>query len=141
MNKLYITLYLLIVFNFASCMYDNDKSVAIITDYRNADIPNQNIQKLPAGAKHNFNNLYKYILKPKCVSCHSGNEPDDDIDLTSYDNILNHPYYYLVVAGSPLESSLYLSVSSDDMPFEGTPLTDQEKKFIKKWIELNAPQK
>jgi hypothetical protein len=137
MIKLSLPLYLLIVSTFASCMYGEHKSDATISK---REITNPQIQILPSDAKHNFNNLYKYILEPKCISCHSGDEPDDDIDLTTYDNILNHPFYFLIVAGAPDESSLYLSVLNDDMPSEGDILTPEEKEFIKKWIELNAPQ-
>lgn len=122
-------------------MYGESQSKALITATNQVKPGDQPRVILPADAKHNFTNLYQYILKPKCISCHSGERPDDDIDLTTYDNILNHPFYYLVVPGLPFDSSLYLSVLHDDMPSENPALSKAEKDFIKKWIEINAPPK
>ena len=122
-------------------MYGESQSDVIVS-IKNQNIPGINPRQiLPHNAKHNFKNLYRFILKPKCISCHSGEQADDDIDLTTYDNIINHPYYYLVAPGLPLDSSLYLSVQHDDMPSKNPHLTKVEKDFIKKWIELNAPFK
>jgi hypothetical protein len=141
MTKLHHTLYFTIILSFVSCMYSEGKSVATISLQRNIKKTTPNIQTPPVNAAHNFSNLYQYILKPKCVSCHSGEEPDDDIDLTTYNNLLNHPYYYLVVPGAPDESSIYLSIIADDMPSDAPPLTTQEKNFIQEWIKRGAPQK
>jgi hypothetical protein len=141
MSKRYYSLYLLFVLGFSSCIYHGEKSDALIYRTVNDDGTILSRQTLPANAKHNFENLFKFIIKPKCLSCHSGNEPDDDIDLSTYSNIINHPYYYLVVPGSPLDSSLFISINNDDMPSDTSPLSSAEKQFIRKWIELNAPEK
>lgn len=122
---------------FQGCLYQGPKSAPKAEERKNPTFQNQG---LPDQAEVNYKNLHEYILKPKCISCHSGVEPDGDVDLTSYDALLNHPYYFIVVAGSPDESSLYMSVLYDDMPPKSSPLSEKEKNFIKSWIEENAPQ-
>lgn len=121
----------------SGCIYKGKKAPLNLTN-TNDQIVNPVL--LPQNAEVNYENLHKYILKPKCISCHSGETPDGDVGLSSYDEILNHPFYYVVVPGYPEESSLYQSVKDDSMPPEGRLLSQEEKNFLKKWIELNGPK-
>ncbi len=90
----------------------------------------------------NFNSLQKYILKPKCMSCHSGPDAkpnNDPIDFTTYDSTMVDRFIPLLVKGKPQKSRLFLSVEEGEMPVEGT-LSNVEIEFIKKWIEACAPK-
>ncbi len=138
MKILTLFLFSLPTLTLLGCIYHGEKSPPTLYDQQ------EQISKpffLPKNAKHNFSNLHKYILKPKCISCHSGDNPDDDIDLTTYEKILNNPFHYLVIPGLPEESSLLQSVLDGNMPTEASPLSAHEVRFIQKWIELSAPAK
>ncbi len=90
----------------------------------------------------NFNSLQKYILKPKCMSCHSGPDAkpnNDPIDFTTYDSTMVDRFIPLLVKGKPQKSRLFLSVEDGEMPVDGT-LSNVEIEFIKKWIEACAPK-
>ena len=126
-----------IILILTGCIYQGKKSIPIVSDKPEII---QRPQGLPHDAVVNFKNVYRYILRPKCVSCHSGTEPDGEIDLSSYDAILNHPFYFVVVPGSPDESSLYQSILFDSMPTKGPFLSDKEKSFIENWIKAGALQ-
>ena len=90
----------------------------------------------------NFESLQKYILRPKCMSCHSGEdaEPENDpIDFTSYESTMIDRFVPLLVKGIPEKSRLFQSVYEGEMPEEGT-LSTAEIDFIKKWIQACAPK-
>ena len=90
----------------------------------------------------NFNSLQKYILKPKCMSCHSGPDAkpnNDPIDFTTYDSTMVDRFIPLLVKGKPQKSRLFLSVEEGEMPVDGT-LSNIEIEFVKKWIDACAPK-
>ena len=63
----------------------------------------------------NFNSLQKYILKPKCMSCHSGPDAkpnNDPIDFTTYDSTMVDRFIPLLVKGKPQKSRLKHSLIS-----------------------------
>jgi len=98
---------------------------------------------LTAGkAPLNYDSLQKFILKPKCMSCHSGSDAkpkNDPIDFTTYESTMTDRFIPLLVKGMPHKSRLFLSVESGEMPVEGA-LSEVEVDFIKKWIEACAPK-
>jgi hypothetical protein len=93
-------------------------------------------------AKLNFENLYEYILKPKCISCHSDSlaEPlNDPIKLNEYNYLIEDRFVPILRKGKPLKSRLYLEVFYGEMPPKA-PLNPKEIEYIKKWIEKCAPK-
>ncbi|MBK24561.1 MAG: hypothetical protein CME70_11255 [Halobacteriovorax sp.] len=91
-----------------------------------------------------FNSLQKYILKPKCMSCHSTKagriEPENDpIDFDSYETTMIDRFIPLLKKGLPEKSRLYETVESGEMPIRGR-LHDKEIKFIANWIKACAPK-
>lgn len=90
-----------------------------------------------------FKSLQRYILKPKCMSCHSTKagkvEPKlDPIDFDSYESMMVERFIPLLIVGKPLKSRLFQSVESGEMPERGR-LHDKEIAFIAEWIKVCAP--
>ncbi len=99
-------------------------------------------QLIRGEAPLSYESLKKYILKPKCMSCHSGPDAkpvNDPIDFSTYEKAMIDRFVPLLVKGKPQISRLFLSVKSGDMPIEGS-LQQEEIDFIKKWIEACAPK-
>jgi uncharacterized membrane protein len=82
-----------------------------------------------------FAAVYKNVLQPRCVSCHSGSGAPRGIDLSSYAQVMATGS---VVAGSPSQSSLYTATSSGIMP-PGGALPASEVQLISAWIAAGAP--
>jgi hypothetical protein len=82
----------------------------------------------------NFSDIFEKIIMPKCVSCHSTQLPSDDIDLSSYDAIMNSN---TVSAGNSGMSSLYNSMIAGTMPPVGA-MDPSEIALVGKWIDDGA---
>lgn len=97
---------------------------------------NKNIED-PAVTKSSsaFAVIQKNIIEPKCLNCHSSNNPSDGIDLSSYANVISSR---TVVPGKPELSTLYTSVATKKMPRGGSALADGEIELIQKWILAGA---
>ncbi len=135
MNKALLAIFILVIS--ASCK----RSPSDLSFKSKDDLVRRN-QLATGEAPLNFNSLQKYILKPKCMSCHSGPDAkpnNDPIDFTTYDSTMVDRFIPLLVKGKPQKSRLFLSVEDGEMPVEGT-LSNVEIEFIKKWIEACAPK-
>lgn len=91
-----------------------------------------------------FKNLQKFILKPKCMSCHSTKagrvEPElDPIDFDSYESTMVSRFIPLLIKGEPQKSRLYAEVYKGTMPIRGR-LHDKEIEYISNWIKACAPK-
>lgn len=87
-----------------------------------------------------FENLQKYILAPKCLSCHAHDVKGVETVLDSVDGMKEAG-----VLGSTAESSkiyqITLPTAKRQMPpaKSGLPrLTDDERLFLKKWLDAGA---
>ncbi len=86
------------------------------------------------------------VIQWRCVSCHtSGGEgtQKSGLNLTSYDALMAGTSQggNLIVPGSPTTSSFMIMVTRKDhlrMPFGAAPLSDDEIRVIKVWIEQGA---
>ncbi len=86
------------------------------------------------------------VIQWRCVSCHAvGGEGSDKsgLNLTSYDALMAGTSQggNLIVPGSPTTSSFMVMVTRKDhlrMPFGAPPLSDDEVRVIKAWIEQGA---
>ncbi|MEW4528316.1 DUF1592 domain-containing protein [Maioricimonas sp. JC845] len=79
------------------------------------------------------------ILARHCLECHDGATKKGGLDLSRRDHALTGGESGLAfVAGKPGESLLLDLVESDDMPADREPLSDVEKKKLRRWIEAGA---
>ena len=89
-----------------------------------------------------YESLYKYILKPKCLSCHGAKDAKpvkDPIDFSTYETMMIDRFVPLLIKGKAFKSRLFESVDSGEMPEEGM-LSAAEIDFIRKWINACAPK-
>ena len=86
------------------------------------------------------------IIQWRCVSCHTaGGEGSEKsgLNLTSYDALMEGTSQggNLIVPGSPTTSSFMVMVTRKDhlrMPFGAPPLSDDEVRVIRNWIDQGA---
>lgn len=86
------------------------------------------------------------VIQWRCVGCHTtGGEGTDKsgLNLTSYDALMAGTTQggNLIVPGSPTSSSFMVMVTRKDhlrMPFGAPPLSDDEVRVIRAWIEQGA---
>ncbi len=108
--------------------------------------------RLPLGPT--FSALYTHVFKPKCIGCHSGNNPPHDLDMSSYETLMSHRR--AIVPGDLKKSRLYKMVSRGKMPLkpgsskkddddseeddeqQADPLPQQEIEAIAHWILQGA---
>lgn len=80
-----------------------------------------------------FSLTIKGILQTHCESCHNANNPQGNVLLTTYDEVLIRVN----------DGSLYGSVNHDTaftaMPYQMEQLDSCKIKQIKKWIDDGAP--
>ncbi len=84
------------------------------------------------------------ILKTACGSCHSGSQPAAKLQLDSLAALANGGASGPAIrAGDSQHSPLFLRISSADsslrMPPTGKPLTAEQIRTIKDWINAGAP--
>jgi mono/diheme cytochrome c family protein len=80
------------------------------------------------------------IFEERCSECHSGEDPEEQLELTRYRSALagsqNGP---VIVPGDPENSYLVEQVVSGRMPKDRDPLPEHEIDLIIAWIEQGAP--
>jgi len=69
------------------------------------------------------------ILKSRCFSCHSGDEPESDVRLDILDELLNQ-----TAPRNADSSRLIQLIVNGEMPPEGNPVSDSELATLKTWI-------
>ncbi len=79
--------------------------------------------------------IQKNIIEPKCLACHSANNPADGINLSTYADVMNSK---TVIPGKPQESKLFTSVANGRMPRGRAALPTDEIQLIQKWITDGA---
>ena len=73
--------------------------------------------RLPLGPT--FASLYTNIFQPKCIGCHSGDNPPHDLDISTYESLLSHRR--AIKPGDLKKSRLYRMVERGKMPLKTTP--------------------
>lgn len=85
-----------------------------------------------------FDSQVAPLLAKRCLTCHSGNMPKGELDLSSMSTFSKGGSSgTAVVAGKAQESLLWQQIDSDTMPPK-QPLSSAEKEIIKSWIEAGA---
>ncbi len=81
-----------------------------------------------------FDGVFQSVISARCTECHSGPLASAGIDLSSYDAIIASG---TVVPGNSQASSLFLEVSSGQMP-PNQPLSTTDVAKIAEWIDNGA---
>jgi uncharacterized membrane protein len=78
------------------------------------------------------------IFERRCISCHSGSQPADDLRLDAYEQVIRGGVHGpVVVPGEPDESELMQRIrgtAQPRMPLGQPPLAEDEIKTIEQWI-------
>jgi mono/diheme cytochrome c family protein len=77
------------------------------------------------------------LLATNCIECHDTATREGKLDLSRPPSE-KHIADGLIVAGKSAESGLWESVHSDEMPEDRDPLSDEDKKLLKEWIDGGA---
>ncbi|HIL69075.1 MAG TPA: DUF1592 domain-containing protein, partial [Verrucomicrobia bacterium] len=79
------------------------------------------------------------MLARHCLECHNADSSKGKLDLSSKEAAFAGSKNGTVLApGKSSESVFWEVVESDDMPDERPPLSSQEKKMLKEWIDSGA---
>ena len=79
------------------------------------------------------------IFNSRCGDCHSSDNAELGLDLSSQDALLKGSKHGPVVKpGSLRDSRLWQKIHMEIMPSEGSPLTAEEKSLVRAWIESGA---
>lgn len=93
-----------------------------------------------------FLDVVKPMLDRRCTDCHNPDQQEAELDMTSYESLMEGGETgSVIVEGRPEFSELLnrITLPPDDeafMPAEGnTPLTDRQVEIIEWWIAAGAP--
>ena len=93
-----------------------------------------------AAAKVRFETDVLPLLKARCQTCHTGENPKGGLRLERRSDLLkggdSGPAIRLAAAESSL---LWEKLAANEMPREGAPLTAAEKGLLRQWINDGAP--
>jgi hypothetical protein len=83
------------------------------------------------------------ITNNRCMPCHGGAEPKEELNLETIDGILKGGEHGpIVVAGNAAESKMVLVMRGAEghkkMPPQGDPVPEEEIKKIEEWINAGA---
>ncbi len=94
--------------------------------------------EMPLNAEATFTSVQRYLIGPKCLSCHNGPGSPKGIDLSSYEAIMERGLVQPFKGNS--DSPFYDSISGSPprMPKNAPPLSAMEIALVKKWIDNGA---
>ena len=96
------------------------------------------IAKVDPKAQH-FERKIAPLLSKHCLECHDASTHQGGLVLSHKEPAFKGGESGIaLVAGKSADSPLWESVESDDMPHERTPLTNDEKTLLRKWIDDGA---
>ncbi|MCB0417047.1 MAG: hypothetical protein H6617_09225 [Bdellovibrionaceae bacterium] len=90
-----------------------------------------------SGDSFSFASVQRFILQPKCMSCHTGPGSPQGVDLSSYQAVMGS---HVVEPFKPDLSRLYDSVMAARMPKGQASLSPQLLDLIRVWIENGAQE-
>ncbi len=108
-------------------------------DGSNAQMPNAPTAEQPAefeapeiSAKDIFyDSVAKYVFKPNCIKCHSGEPGSEKVDLSNYASVYKYRF--------EIAEQLDMGFMPPKAP-KGKPLTDKQNKIINAWLTREAPE-
>jgi WD40 repeat protein len=84
------------------------------------------------------------ILRKHCLNCHNADKPTSDLDVSTYQALMNGGASGAAVKPGNVGQSTLYGVTSHDlepkMPPKGPKVSDAELAVLKKWIENGAPE-
>ena len=90
-------------------------------------------------ATHAFQTEIAPLLARKCLECHDSNVKEGELDLSRRERALaGGESGDAILPGNSAESLLWEMVSSDEMPQDRPPLSEQEKAALRSWIDGGA---
>lgn len=97
--------------------------------------------ELLAQQQHSSAKLFETKIAPlisqHCLECHDAATKKGKLDLSRRAGVLASGGN-LLVAGKPTDSLLWQKIESDEMPHDRPPLSPDEKKLLRQWIEGGA---
>lgn len=94
---------------------------------------------VPCAAEDLFETRVAKVLQRRCVSCHSGEDPEGGVSLQRAEEVVDRN---LIEVGDPDSSYLIELVTPVDghaeMPKDGDPLTSEELDDLREWIANGA---
>lgn len=95
-----------------------------------------------------FADLKTQVLDPYCLSCHQGANAGEAVDFTTYDSLMgasavlgddnSPPSAKLVLPTDWEKSVLWLTITSDRMPYFSDPLPTELKTLVRDWLAAGA---
>lgn len=76
------------------------------------------------------------LLAQRCLECHDSATDEGGLDLSR--KLPSHFEDGILVAGKAADSLLWESIESDEMPHKRDPLSPEEKRLIRQWIDGGA---
>ena len=94
---------------------------------------------VPVMAQVDYNSQIQPIFNSRCTNCHSGSDAEEDLNLTSYNNVMNGGESGdVVIPYDHANSLLWQYVNSGYMPPSATDLTQTQIDLIAQWIDEGA---
>ena len=94
---------------------------------------------LPLYAGVDYSSEIQPIFDSRCTTCHSGSDAEEDISLTSYNNVMNGgDSGDVVIPYDHANSLLWQYINSGFMPPGTNDLTDSQVDLIAQWINEGA---
>ena len=94
---------------------------------------------LPLYAEVDYNSEIQPIFNSSCINCHSGSDAEEDLSLTSYNNVMNGgDSGDVVIPYDHANSLLWQYINSGFMPPGTNDLTDSQVDLIAQWINEGA---
>jgi hypothetical protein len=95
-------------------------------------------QAAPPGARLDFDRQIAPLLAARCLACHSGSEPEGELDLSSRNRARKGGETGPAVVPGQLAASLaWKRIVDGEMPPK-TPLATAERQLLKRWIVQGA---
>ncbi len=99
------------------------------------DVPKQ---RAALSEEVSFEKVIAPLLARRCASCHAGDELKGKLDLSTREKqLIGGESGPALVPGDAAKSLIWQRVAADEMPPKH-PLSDDEKRLLKKWIEVGA---
>ena len=91
-------------------------------------------------ANVSFQNDVLPLFNEHCAECHSDDEPEEGLVLTSYKDVMAGSFYGSVIKPNDVEGSYLVElVATGQMPKRGADLTQTQVDTIIAWVEAGAP--
>jgi hypothetical protein len=104
-----------------------------------AETPKPEVEKELSPNAQLFTTKIAPLLVERCFECHDTSTRKGKLDLSrKTDAFAGSSSGEVLVPGNSKESYLYESILSNEMPEDREPLTDEEKQWVKEWIDDGA---